>query len=117
AAVLLATGWTIATASALLRPAILGILAVLSSFLSRELMSQMEAHHEARAASERWASLLSAVAEASRRMTLDRERVVEVALDAITELGFEGASLAALDETGGTYRVIGARGLPAAYTE
>src|SRR2546425_366499 len=60
----------------------------------------------------RWAALLSTVAESAHSMTLDPERVFEVALDSILGLGFQRGAICVLDEDGRTYRVLQAHGLP-----
>jgi signal transduction histidine kinase len=109
------TGWDIEPAMLFARLAGIGVLAVLTAFLYRELLGQIRQSTESRAGAERWAALLSAVAGAAQRMTLDPDRVVDVVLDAVLALGFEGASLTALDPDGRTYRVLGSRGLPEQY--
>src|SRR5438105_3752584 len=68
---LAATGWHVTAEALFVRLSSLAILTLLSSFLARELMRQMEDHSAARERSERWASLLAAVAAAVRSMTLD----------------------------------------------
>jgi len=100
------SGWDVSSLSLFVHLTSLAILALLTSFLSRELMGQMTAHQRARSNSERWASLLSAVAAAAQSMPLDSERVVDVALDAIIQMGFDGASMNVVDEGGATYRVL-----------
>ncbi|HEX9411321.1 MAG TPA: ATP-binding protein [Actinomycetota bacterium] len=107
-----ATGWDVDAAALVARLSSLGILAVLTSFLSRELMVQVSAQERSRQNAERWAALLSTVAESAHSMTLDPERVFEVALDSILGLGFHRGAICVLDEDGRTYRVLQAHGLP-----
>jgi K+-sensing histidine kinase KdpD len=107
-----ATGWHITAGALFLRLASLSILAMLAGFLANELIRQMGAENEARGRAERWASRLSSVAQAARRMTLDPERVVEGVLEAITGMGFERACFCGLDQDGRTYRVEQAQDLP-----
>lgn len=109
------TGWEVDPAALVVRLSSLGILAVLTSFLSRELTGQMSAGERSRQEAERWAALLSTVAESAHNMTLDPERVFEVALDSILGLGFQREAICVLDEDGRTYRVLQAHGLPADY--
>src|SRR5437867_3210217 len=99
-------------AALMVRLSVLGILTILTSFLSRELMAQVSAQERSRTNAERWAALLSTVAESAHSMTLDPERVFEVALDSILGLGFQRGALCLLDEDGRTYRVLQAHGLP-----
>src|SRR5207237_281340 len=82
-----ATGWHVTAEALFVRLSSLAILTLLSSFLARELMRQMEDHSAARERSERWASLLAAVAAAVRSMTLDPDRVLEVAVDTALAFG------------------------------
>jgi signal transduction histidine kinase len=106
------TGWNLTAVALFVRLAMLALLALLASFLSRELMGQMEAENEARERAERWASLLASVTAAGREMTLEWDRVIDVAIDATLKLGFEGASLCAFNEENTSYRVVASRGLP-----
>ena len=106
------TGWQVDAAALLARLSSLFILTVLTSFLSRELMVQVSAQEQSRQNAERWAALLSTVAESAHSMTLDPERVFEVALDSILGLGFQRGAVCVLDEDGRTYRVLQAHGLP-----
>lgn len=106
------TGFHIPAFTLFMRLSTLAVTAALTSFLSRELLRQMRSENDSRAQSERWAALLGTVAEAARAMTLDPERVVEVAIQSVGRLGFEGAALCVLDEGGQTYSVIHQSGLP-----
>ena len=116
-AALAATGWDVDPAGLLARLSSLAILTILTSFLSRELMVQMGAQERSREDAERWAALLSTVAESAHSMTLDPDRVFEVALDSILGLGFHRGAICELDEDGRTYRVLQAHGLPSEYAE
>jgi signal transduction histidine kinase len=109
-------GWGIGAGVLFLRLSILALVAVLANFLAGELLRQIGEVGEARERSERWASMLSIVAGASRRMSLDPEAVIDAACDGLLGLGFEGVSLSVLEDDGLTYRVARARGLPEAYT-
>ncbi|MGQ0668417.1 MAG: ATP-binding protein [Actinomycetota bacterium] len=106
------TGWDVATAGAFVRLGLLAVLALMASFLSLELARRAKAAEEARSRSERWASLISAVAAAGRTMTLEPGRVLDLAVESAVHMGFDVASLCALDEEARTYHVVQARGLP-----
>jgi signal transduction histidine kinase len=113
--VLALTGWDVTPSGVFLRLATMTTLAFLTSFLSRELRSQMEAENDSRARAERWASFLTTIAHAARSMTLDPGRVVEVALDSVMAMGFDGAALCAMSEGGETFRTVQARGAAQGY--
>ncbi|MBI4260379.1 MAG: GAF domain-containing protein [Actinobacteria bacterium] len=111
------TGWEIGAAVLLFRLAMLSLLALLTSFLARELMRLMAKHLDALRESQRWADLLSTVAAAGRGMTLDHARVLDVVVDSVNHLGFEASNICVLDQAGETYRVAHPRGIPASYAE
>jgi signal transduction histidine kinase len=113
--VLAFTGWQVTFAAAFLRMAVLGILALITSFLSGELLRRAYENRDARSNAERWAALLSSVASAGRSMTLDPQRVVGVAVEATVALGFDAAVLCGLDEEARTWRIVDSRGLPDGY--
>jgi signal transduction histidine kinase len=114
-AVLAFTGWKITFAVALLRMAVLGILTLITSFLSGELLRRARENRDARSNAERWAALLSSVASAGRSMTLDPQRVVGAAVEATVALGFDAAVLCGLDEEARTWQIVDSRGLPEGY--
>jgi signal transduction histidine kinase/DNA-directed RNA polymerase specialized sigma24 family protein len=106
AAVIGLTGWD------LMSLAVLGILAFLGSFLSRELKSQMALHSEARRESERRWDLVAAVAAAARNMsTVDSRGVLQTVADSIGAFGFDTACIYVRDGTRGPYRAIFPQGL------
>lgn len=109
--VLAFTGWGITFAAAFLRLTVLGILALITSFLSGELLRQAHENRDARSNAERWAALLSSVASAGRSMTLDPKRVVGVAVEATVALGFDAAILCGLDDEARMWQVVDSRGL------
>jgi signal transduction histidine kinase len=108
-------GWEIAAGTLFLRLVSLGILAVIAGFAAFELMRRMEDRSNAAAEAERWAALLATVTSASRRMTLDRDHVVNVVLESVLELGFEASELCAIDPDERSYRVVEALGMPPEY--
>jgi K+-sensing histidine kinase KdpD len=107
---LVAVGGTLAPGTLVFRLGAIGAVFLIASFLSRELIRQVDAHGEARRRAERWAELLSSVAAAARSTTLEPERVLEVALRAIPELGFETAAICSVDETEHVVTVVRAVG-------
>lgn len=111
------TGWGIAVGTLFIQLAALAILTVLTSFLFRELVRQMEAQEETRGRAQEWASLLQTVAEAARGMTLQEQEIVEVTLRSVLRLGFSGVAMTEIAEDGQTYRVVQALGLPEGFTE
>jgi signal transduction histidine kinase len=114
-AILGATGWHVGAAIVFLRCGVLGILAVLVSFLSAQLIGHIGSLQEARSRAERWAGLLSAVAGSARRMTLDREAILEEIVDGAMGLGFEAAAVCAYDHEASTFVVTNHRSLPDGY--
>lgn len=74
--------------------AVLAILSVLTSFLSRELKLQMAAHREALAESElRWV-LVAKVSAAARSMsTVEYSDVLQAVVDSVVALGFDAAHI------------------------
>lgn len=106
------TGWDVATAGVFVRLALLAVLALMASFLSLELARRTKAAEEARTRLERWASLMSTAAAAGRSMTLEPNGVADVAVESAIRMGFDEASLCALDDEARTYHVVQARGLP-----
>jgi signal transduction histidine kinase len=110
--VLAFTGWDITFAAAFLRLSVIGILALITSFLSGELLRHAHENRNARSNAEHWAALLSSVASAGRSMTLDPQRVVGVAVEATVALGFDAAVLCGLDDEARTWQVVDSRGFP-----
>jgi RNA polymerase sigma factor (sigma-70 family) len=91
---------------------VLGILAFLASFLSRELKWQMALHSEARRESERRWDLVAAVAAAARNMsTVDSRGVLQTVADSIGAFGFAASCIYVRDGTMGPYRAIFPQGL------
>lgn len=92
--------------------AVLGILAFLASFLSRELKWQMSLHSEARRESERRWDLVAAVAAAARNMSsVDSRGVLQTVADSIGAFGFDASCIYVRDGTRGPYRAIFPQGL------
>ena len=106
----------VSVADAAVRCALLGVVAVLSSFLGRELAHEVHEHVAAREAAERHAKALAAVARASRTIaTLESGSVLDAVVESATELGFQGVGLCLLNVEGTRYRVLNHRGLPEDY--
>jgi RNA polymerase sigma factor (sigma-70 family) len=92
--------------------AVLGILAFLASFLSRELKWQMSLHSQARRESERRWDLVAAVAAAARNMSsVDSRGVLQTVADTIGAFGFDASCIYVRDGTRGPYRAIFPQGL------
>jgi signal transduction histidine kinase len=114
-AILGATGWHVGAAVVFMRCGVLGGLAVLVSFLSAQLIGHIESLQEARSRAERWAGLLSSVATSARRMTLDREAILDEMVDGVIGLGFDAAAVSAFDHEASTFAVARHRSLPDDY--
>ena len=96
----------------------LGVVAFLGSFLSGELLQQMQALGAARSESQRRAKLLATVAGAASSINvLDPDEVLDHVVDALIELGFDAGNLCLLQDGGASYRVVHARGLPTTYEQ
>ena len=109
-------GWPIEPPDMVARLGLLVILAWMSSFLSKELITGMISKADVGDESDRRASLLAVVADAARAVsTLDSEEVLDAVVKAATGLGFEASSLAVYDRDDGTYRVVHPVGLPTEY--
>jgi diguanylate cyclase (GGDEF)-like protein len=64
------------------------------------------------------AKMLSILVRGARSMnTLDADKVLESSMDALTELGFDGAAFNLISEDGKTFRTFTARNLPADYEQ
>jgi K+-sensing histidine kinase KdpD len=111
-AALVAGEWSVAPGTLVSRLGALGGVFLIASFLSRELIRQVDAHADARRRAEHWAELLSSIAVAARSTTLEPERVLEVALEATRELGFETAAICTVDEHEQVVLVVHAAGPP-----
>jgi RNA polymerase sigma factor (sigma-70 family) len=106
AAVIGLVGWDVMSL------AVLGILAFLASFLSRELKWQMSLHSEARRESERRWDLVAAVAAAARNLsTVDSRGVLQTVADSIGAFGFDTSCIYVRDGSRGPYRAIFPQGL------
>jgi len=110
------TGWEITPAELALRVVVLAIATFITSFVSSELLSEMAAHHSAKAESDRRANLLARVAEAARTMSsLDADRVLAGVVDAAAGLGYDAAALCVFEDDHEHYTIRYARGLPAEF--
>ena len=111
------TNWEISSGELILRLGILATMGYITSFVSRELMLQMAAHDEARVESERRARLLQRVAAAAREVsTLGPDDVLANVVDAVIDLGYDGAAILMLDEDQRSYRPVHTRGLPEGFS-
>lgn len=101
-----------AVADVVERLVLLGLIAWMCSFLSRELLDAASGHAAARDRAERHAALLAQVADSARHVhDLDPERAKLAVLTALDRLGFHTAALLVrVDDTG--YRVDAATGWP-----
>jgi signal transduction histidine kinase len=117
-AMLAATGESPGGGMLVLQFASLGVVAFLGSFLSGELVQQMQALAGTRSESQRRAKLLATVAGAASSINvLDPEEVLANVVGAVIQLGFDAANLCVFEDEGATYRVVHGRGLPKEYTE
>ncbi|MDQ1402712.1 MAG: hypothetical protein QOG03_1028, partial [Actinomycetota bacterium] len=83
------------------RIGLLGCTCLIASFLSHELLEQTRLAMDAREESDRRASLLAMVAGAARAMsTLDPDRVLNIVVESVLELGFESSEICMFDELG-----------------
>lgn len=101
------------TVAVVVRLASLSLLALMGSFLSRELMRQMDEHLRHRGAAEQHAEILDRVAAASRQLqSHDTEAVLEAVVETVADLGLSWAGIARLDPGSRTFRIEHSRGLP-----
>ena len=115
--VLAATGWHLGAGVVFFRCASLGMLAVLVSFLSAQLIRHINSLTEARTRTERWAELLKAVAASARRMTLDSGAILDGMVDGVVGLGFDAASVSVFDHETVTFFITNHRSLPEDYVQ
>jgi K+-sensing histidine kinase KdpD len=108
--VLLLSGWQISAGALVARLSILAVLAYLAGHLSKELLDRVESEAAARQEADERAGFMSGVVTAGRDMSMDPSQVVEVALDAVTGLGFGDAGFVALREDGSVSHMVAARG-------
>ena len=108
--VLILSGWQISAGALVARLSILAVLAYLAGYLSKELLDRVESEAAARQEADERAGFMSGVVTAGRDMSMDPSQVVEVALDAVTGLGFGDAGFVALREDGSVSHMVAARG-------
>ena len=113
--VVAATGWHAGAGALFVRCGVLSITAFLVSFLSSQLLRLIDSLQVAWHRSERSASLLSTVARSARRLTMDREQVLESLAHSVIELGFDGAAVCTFDHESELFFVVHHRGLPDRY--
>jgi signal transduction histidine kinase len=117
-AMVAATGESPGSGVLVLQFSSLGVVAFLGSFLSGELVQQMQAVAGTRSESQHRAKLLATVAGAASSINvLDPDEVLVHVVDAVIELGFDAANLCIFQDAGATYRVVHGRGLPREYEE
>ncbi|MGE5597362.1 MAG: putative bifunctional diguanylate cyclase/phosphodiesterase, partial [Hyphomicrobiales bacterium] len=98
------------------RLSVVALSTYVTLFLSRELLTQMLAHHHASAEAQKRSELLAVVAEAAGQMhSLDRDRVLTAVVNAVAAMGLEGACINVIEEGGKVFRPMFARGLPAEF--
>jgi K+-sensing histidine kinase KdpD len=108
--VLILSGWQISAGALVTRLSILAVLAYLAGHLSKELLDRVESEAAARQEADERAEFMSGVVTAGRDMSMDPSQVVDVALDAVTGLGFGDAGFVALCEDGSLSHMVAARG-------
>ncbi|HVE92950.1 MAG TPA: EAL domain-containing protein [Actinomycetota bacterium] len=98
------------------RMGIILIVATSSGLFARNLRTQLLAHREAQAESERRADLLRIVASAGRDIhALETEQVLAKVVQAAVDIGFEGAQICLFDGDSNTYRVMHPLGFPGGF--
>ena len=114
--VLAVDGWEVSAAALVLRAGIIATTAFMSSFLSRELMRETEAHTVAREESDSRASLLKVVAGAARTMsTAETQEVLDAVVDAALDMGWVGSEICMYDSDAQTWSAALHRGPDAGY--
>jgi signal transduction histidine kinase len=108
--VLALTGWHIGAGLVVFRCGVLGIVAVLVSFLSSQLLRLVDSLEVERRRAERSAAMLSTVAGSAHTLTLDREEVLDGLVENVVSLGFDAASLCLFDHEAELYVVSHSRG-------
>jgi signal transduction histidine kinase len=111
--VLALTGWHVGAGLVVFRCGVLGIVAVLVSFLSNQLLRLVDSLEVERRKAERSAAMLSTVAGSAHTLTLDREEVLEGLVENVVSLGFNAASLCLFDHEAELYVVSHSRGFSA----
>jgi signal transduction histidine kinase len=111
----IASGWHVSGATFFLQLSVLSTITLLTSFMFRELMERMRSQEAARLQSDRWADMLSAVAGATREMSLSQGGILDATIAAVSRLGFDGSAIHEIDEVGQSYRVLRAAGMPVSY--
>jgi K+-sensing histidine kinase KdpD len=109
-AVLATAGWEVNAVAAFLQLSVLCIVALLTYFLSSDLIRAMRASAAARADAERWARMLSTVADSARRMSLDLDSVLDATVAAARDLGFDAVAVHGLSPDGRSFRLIRSAG-------
>ncbi|MHB2023009.1 MAG: PAS domain S-box protein, partial [Mycobacteriales bacterium] len=106
-------GFGVGPAELALRAGVIALVALMASFLAKELAAATIRHGEARSEANRRAELLAEVAAASTSMvTGTAAEVMASAVDSLVRLGFEVSGLAHIDEATSTVRFSPSRGVP-----
>ena len=115
-ATLAATGWSIGTATLVLRLGMIMATAAGADVLATKLTQELRFRSEVAADFEHRAELWSRVAGLGRAVeSLDEDAMLAWAVEAVSHLGFEAAVVAMFGSSGDTYRPLHPRGLPASY--
>lgn len=110
-------GWSAHGADSFMKVGGLVFVGIMASFLSTELVGQMETERTTRAESDSRAAALARVAAAARSMsTLDGERVLGIVADAAIDVGFDGAAICLFDEATASWDTAQRRGIPIGIT-
>ena len=117
-ATLAISGWTIGTATFVLRLGMILATAGAADLIAVQLTSELLFRERATTEHEARARLWSRVANMGRQLdTLGEATIMAGAVDAVAELGFEAAGVCQFFDDGERYRVVHGRGLPAAFVE
>jgi K+-sensing histidine kinase KdpD len=107
------TGFNVRPRDLFIQLGVLGIMTVMASSVTRELIDRVAAQEEAYRESDRRAGLLAKLASAARNMAqLGPDEVLDGVIDAVLDLGFTSTDLCVLEADSPRCRVVRSRGLP-----
>jgi signal transduction histidine kinase len=115
---LLLSGSDVGATDVFIQVSVLSVVTAIASVVTHELAEREKAHSEASRESARRAELLAKLADAAHDLSqLGPDEVLEAVVDAVMDLGFKNSDLAVIDHETQTYRIVAARGLPAAHID